>query len=453
NYQKIPQQNFVVNDYAQEIVNASPDVPESFIYNVFSPNQPIPTYYKSFDNIAFGIPNTNPNEYFYIQKKIQPWDGYSSTHVDWSLVKNIQEISPTFAYYNASPGRVYPDFGVPDRFKSCLLINGDSDVWATGNEVTFGIGTTVYYSIYMEEIKDEKQNAGQSLIRIATTLQNANDGIYIPNVGLETQFKNKGLTVKFLSTHKDLSKLDAPRYDNFDPNSLSTANQNANDRGITYSVTGEFTTPITQEINIRMNPLINSSSPYYLPSTYPLINFGLLMNYQSMGRTSTASSTNPLSSYLFDQFAFYDRLEVISLSPLKLKYVNMKFFYNDAVDVKQYNLQYTPPNLTLINANGQCFWGFQCDIIMEEVVDEFIQESLPVEFNQILENVEYIQTANAFNSRKPMQMINPEKCEHIGKVIDRKDCNCPKKWVRECDVHGKTDWKKCMQCKDFKVSE
>ena len=131
----------------------------------------------------------------------------------------------------------------------------------------------------------------------------------------------------------------------------------------------------------------------------------------------------------------------------------MKFFYNDAVDVKQYNLQYTPPNLTLINANGQCFWGFQCDIIMEEVVDEFIEEALPVEFNQILENVEYIQTSNLINSRTPMQMINPEQCDHIGKVIDRKDCNCPKKWVRLCDVHGKTDWKKCMQCKDFKVSE
>ena len=455
NYQKPPQQNFVVNDYVQEIVNASPDVPASFIYNIFSTtnpnypfNQTMPTYYKSFDNIAFGIPNTNPDEYFYIQKKIQPWDGFSSTNVDWSLVKNIQEISPSFVYYNASAGRVYPDFGVPDRFKSCLLINGDADVWATGNEVTFGIGITVYYSIYMEEIKDEKQNAGQSLIRIATTLQNANDGIYIPDVGLETQFKNKGLTVKFLSTHKDLSKLDAPRYDGFDPNSLSTANQNANDRGIAYSVTGAFTTPITQEINIRMNPLISSSSPYYLPSTYPLINFGLLMNYQANSNT-----TSPLSSYLFNQFFFYDRLEIISLSPLKLKYVNMKFVYNDAVDVKQYNLQYTPPNLTLINANGQCFWGFQCDIIMEEVVDEFIEEALPVEFNQILENVEYIQTSNLINSRKPMQMINPEQCEHIGKVIDRKNCNCPKQWVRLCDVHGKTDWKKCMQCKDFKVSE
>ena len=447
NYQKPPQQNFVVNDYTQEIVNASPDIPAtSFISSNFST-----TYYKSFDNIAFGIPNTNPDEYFYIQKKIQPWDGFSSTHVDWSLVKNIQEISPTFAYYNASSGRVYPDFGVPDRFKSCLLINGDADVWATGNEITFGISPTVYYSIYMEEIKDEKQTAGQSLIRIATTLQNANDGIYIPNVGLETQFKNKGLTVKFLSTHKDLSKLDAPRYNGFDPNSLSTANQNANDRGIAYSVTGAFTTPITQEINIRMNPLIYQSEFYpqkYLPSTYPLINFGFLMNYQANSKT-----TAPLSTYIDNQFFFYDRLEVISLSPLILKYVNMKFFYNDAVDVKQYNLQYTPPNLTLINANGQCFWGFQCDIIMEEVVDEFIEEALPVEFNQILENVEYIQTSNLINSRTPMQMINPEQCDHIGKVIDRKDCNCPKKWVRLCDVHGKTDWKKCMQCKDFKVSE
>ena len=455
NYQKPPQQNFVVNDYTQEIVNATPDIPASFINNNFST-----TYYKSFDNIAFGIPNTNPNEYFYIRKQIQkPTFSYSySAHEDWSLVKNIQEIPPTFAYYAASAGRVYPDFGVPDRFKSCLLINGGEDVWATGNEITIFDNVNTFYSIYMEEIKDEKQTAGQSLIRIATTLQNANDGIYIPNAG-STSTYNSSLTVKFLSTHKDLSKLDAPRYDGFDPNSLSTANQNANDRGITYSVTGAFTTPVTQQINIRMNPAIQvpSGGHYFLPSTYPLINFGLLMNYQAYGNTSTNPSyvdpTAPLSTYIDNQFVFYDRLEVISLSPLILKYVNMKFFYNDAVDFKQYNLQYTPPNLTLINANGYCFWGFQCDIIMEEVVDEFIEEALPVEFNQILENVEYIQTSNLMNSRMPMQMIDPEKCDHIGKVIDRKDCNCPKKWVRLCDVHGKTDWKKCMQCKDFKVSE
>jgi hypothetical protein len=467
NYQKPPQQNFAVNDYTQEIVNASPDIPASFVIGNFSTtnsifpfNQTPITYYKSFDNIAFGIPNTNPNEYFYIQKEIQkPTSPYNyQPHEDWSLVKNIQEISPTFAYYSASAGRVYPDFGVPDRFKSCLLINGGEDVWATGNEITILDNANTFYSIYMEEIKDEKQTAGQSLIRIATTLQNANDGIYIPNAG-STSTYNRSLTVKFLSTHKDFSKLDAPRYDVFNPNSLSTANQNANDRGITYSVTGAFTTPVTQQINIRMNPAIQTPSGghFFLPSTYPLINFGLLMNYQAYGNTSTkpsyADPTAPLSTYIDNQFVFYDRLEVISLSPLKLKYVNMKFVYNDAINVKQYNLQYTPPNLTLINANGQCFWGFQCDIIMEEVVDEFIEEALPVEFNQILENVEYIQTSNLMNSRTPMQMINPEQCEHIGKVIDRKDCNCPKKWVRLCDIHGKTDWKKCMQCKDFKVSE
>jgi hypothetical protein len=468
NYQKPPQQNFAVNDYTQEIVNASPAIPASFINGNFSttnPNFPFNqtpiTYYKSFDNIAFGIPNTNPNEYFYIRKQIQKptSPNYYSDHEDWELVKNIQEIYPELTSYTASSGRVYPDFGVPNKFKSCLLINGNQDVWKTGNEVKFGTGTTVYYSIYMEEIKDEKQTAGQSLIRIATTLENANNGVYIPNVGLEAQFKNKSLTVKFLSSYKDFSKLDAPRYDGFNPNSLSTANQNANDRGITYSVTGSFTTPVTQQINIRMNPAIQvpSGGHYFLPSTYPLINFGLLMNYQAYGNTPTkpnyADPTAPLSTYIDNQFVFYDRLEVISLSPLKVKYVNMKFVYNDAINVKQYNLQYTPPNLSLINANGQCFWGFQCDIIMEEVVDEFIQEALPVEFNQILENVEYIQTSNLMNSRKPMEMINPEQCDHIGKVIDRKDCNCPKKWIRLCDVHGKTDWKTCMQCKDFKVSE
>ena len=160
-----------------------------------------------------------------------------------------------------------------------------------------------------------------------------------------------------------------------------------------------------------------------------------------------------------------ENFEIISLSPLKIKYHKMKFdnFHNaDALGNFSnfyYNFSTTNINVTFpwsnveSNLNGALFFGFQCDVIIEEVVDEFIQEALPVEFNQILENVEYIQTSNLMNSRKPMEMINPEQCEHIGKVIDRKDCNCPKKWVRLCDVHGKTDWKNCMQCKDFKMSE
>ena len=137
-----------------------------------------------------------------------------------------------------------------------------------------------------------------------------------------------------------------------------------------------------------------------------------------------------------------------------MNFSNIDSYYNYYYPVPITNINVTFPWSSIeSHLTGALFFGFQCDVIIEEVVNEFIEEALPVEFNEILEGVQYIQTSNLMNSRKPIEMINPENCEHIGKVIDRKDCNCPKKWVRLCDVHGKTDWKKCMQCKDFKVSE
>lgn len=96
-------------------------------------------------------------------------------------------------------------------------------------------------------------------------------------------------------------------------------------------------------------------------------------------------------------------------------------------------------------------FGFMCDITIEEDIDEDQQYSLPASYNQILDFKRNIQTRD--DPLFGLPVINPEICEHIGKVIDRKNCNCPKQWVRLCDVHGKTDWKNCMQCKDFKVSE
>ena len=156
--------------------------------------------------------------------------------------------------------------------------------------------------------------------------------------------------------------------------------------------------------------------------------------------------------YLY--FNGYERIEIVSLSPMKFKYVKSNFQSIYAPGNPFYSISYSSPSSPVVSSfYAERGFGFQCDVTYEEVVDEFIQESLPVEFNQILDNVQYIQTSNLMNSRKPMQMINPDKCEHIGKVIDRKECNCPKKWIRLCDIHGKTDWKNCMQCKDFKMSE
>ena len=489
NYQKIPQLNFYTNDYYNYIVEETPEISSSFFPFI---NQAS----NFFKNIAFAPPTLNQEGEIYLKATQQNKYNFNQ------IVKEIEELDESVeAIYTALPTRTYGDFGVPDRFRNCVLINGDKSVWETGNEIVFsgmllviidggsgytsnptititgGGGTnasayavinsqgelrdivvtnqgsgytsertigvvggggsgaiiedqsfTTYYSIFIEEIKYEKQTAGQSLIRIAETLEDAEAGIYIQNFGFRRSFKSRSLSVKYQHWYKDVSKENAPRYQGFSPNGLDYSNQNADERGFAYSINGEYVdTPYDLEIGLYGDNLAwFNNDPTTGNSVYP---------------------------YLY--LSGYERIEVIALSPMKFKYIKANFesLIAPATNLS-YFVNYIPSGSNIANpiyaVRG---FGFQCDITYEEVVDDFIQESLPVEFNQILENVEYIQTSNLMNSRTPMQMINPEQCEHIGKVIDRKDCNCPKKWVRLCDVHGKTDWKKCITCKDFKVSE
>lgn len=488
-YQKIPQLNFYSYDYIGYVYEATSAIswPSASPYDII--------YAPYFKNVAFAPPTLNQDGVIYL--KATQLNKYSFNQV----VKEIEELDESVeATYTALPTRVYGDFGVPDRFKSCLLINGDKSVWETGNEmvltgislvitnpgsgytstptikITGGGGTDArayavinyqnkltdiviinqgtgytsertieviggggsgaevedrsfikYYSIFMEEIKYEKQTAGQSLIRIAETLEDAEAGIYIENFGFRKNFKNRSLSVKYQHWYKDVSRTNAPRYEEFNPNELDYSNQNADERGISYSINGEYVdTPYNLEIGTWVDDIAwFNNDPVTGKSIYP---------------------------YLY--LSGYERIEVISLSPMKLKYIKANFESFLAPGNVSYTINYKyPTNDSVYQMYAERKFGFQCDITYEEVVDDFIQESLPVEFNQILENVEYIQTSNLMNSRKPMRMINPEQCEHIGKVIDRKDCNCPKQWVRLCDVHGKTDWKNCMQCQDFKMSE
>jgi len=521
NYEKVPQYNMLKYYQALNYFQATPLIGDPFYteeaFNDFMVQMAFTAGYQELQNIAFLPPNVNASNEFFVRKSIGS-DSFTS------IQKNIVPIDPpVLTSYIAKAGRVYPDFGVPDRFKSCLLINGDPDVWETGNEVQFvgldylvtnggsgytslplvtvsnggGTGATAYasisngkvisvtvgskginytsnktvvisggggtgatavdisftpfHSIYMEEIKDEKQTAGQSLIRIATTLENANNGIYIPNVGLETLYKDRSLSVKFLYGFKDVSKENLPRYENVNPNNIDQTNVNADILGASYSTSGNYPTLFNSIFDFSFSVLpsiflysyFTLSIKFSMPATYPNVPI-YLSNFE----------INPDVSEFYKQ-----NFEIISLSPLKIKYPKMNFgnidsYYNSYYPVPITNINVTFPWSSIeSHLTGALFFGFQCDVIIEEVVDEFIEEALPVEFNEILEGVQYIQTSNLMNSRTPMQMINPEQCEHIGKVIDRKNCNCPKKWVRLCDVHGKTDWKKCMQCKDFKVSE
>lgn len=550
NYEKIPQSNMINYDMALRYFQDTPLIGDPFyslaafngtMVGIAFSNDPYNTDnfnsfnynyqyygYKEFENIAFLPPNVNASNEFFVRKGTQSQGFYFT-----SIKKDMVAIDPpVLTSYVAKSGRVYPDFGVPDRFKSCLLINGDASVWQTGNEVKFvgfdykvtnggtgytsvptvtlsdggGTGATAYanisdgkvisvttgskginytsnktvvisggggsgataldvnftpfYSIYMEEIKDEKQTAGQSLIRIATTLDNANAGIYIPNAGLDSKYSGKPLSVKFLYGYKDLSIENLPRYTNVNTNNIDITNINADILGASYSSSIGYPTSFNSKFDFSFST--SGSSGFAYEGRRLVIKFSMPETFPNMPIY--------LENFVFEGSNWYtpdinQNFEIISLSPLKIKYPKMKFdnYHNtDAIfyySTFNFNFPRTNINVTFpwssveSHLTGALFFGFQCDVIIEEVVDEFIEEALPVEFNQILENVEYIQTANAFNARIPMQMIDPEKCEHIGKVIDRKNCNCPKKWVRLCDVHGKTDYKQCMQCKDFKVSE
>ena len=561
NYKKIPQFNMfnynaLLDDYSKtpgiiDVKNPSTNPPSISFPNVFNFTSYIgydvftwgsytgvntgmyPTYSPliaiELNNYEFYPPNINQSNEFIVVNKFPS----TSNNYEFSIIpKDIVAIDPpVLTSYVAKPGRAYPDFGVADRFKSCLLINGDKDVWKTGNEVQFvgldylvtnggsgytsvptvtlsnggGTGASAYatisngrvvsvttynkgkdftsnktvvisggggngatavdisftpfYSIYMEEIKDEKQTAGQTLIRIARTLQDANNGIYIPNVGLETLYKDRSLSVKFLYGWKDVSKENLPRYENVNLNDPVPTNVNADILGASYSKSKEWVNNFNGIFDFKF-------------SNYS----GLNIFFRATNGAAIYNYDNIYFDYYFSYYSFRFSVkpdfEVISLSPLKIKYKNVRFdaegggnnrttsfgAYNPAYkvfnEVPVLNISVQFPFFTdITNLTAISVPGFQCDIVMEEVVDEFIQEALPASFNQILQNVEFIQTSNMMNPRTPMQMIDPEQCEHIGKVIDRKDCNCPKKWVRLCDVHGKTDWKNCMRCKDFKVSE
>lgn len=43
-----------------------------------------------------------------------------------------------------------------------------------------------------------------------------------------------------------------------------------------------------------------------------------------------------------------------------------------------------------------------------------------------------------YTTRKPISTdIRYLECIYLGDIIDRAGCNCPARWIRECDKHGK----------------
>lgn len=54
---------------------------------------------------------------------------------------------------------------------------------------------------------------------------------------------------------------------------------------------------------------------------------------------------------------------------------------------------------------------------------------------------------------KPARVSLPVRgeCFHLGKVTDRLGCNCPRKWVRACALHGTCTPARCQACPDWEA--
>lgn len=570
-YKKIPQENNCIYDAAKEFKSQSPnDIGVGIAGYEFGASTwngfqffSVPLAYGNFyNNTIFIPPDTNQYSTFYVNKYSQRQDVQSNSYVNRknNIVEDVVdyevgefEYRYKIIYFNANStyrsfSRVYDSTQYEEDFSGCILIDAPPEVLQTGNEMKFYNGylpkfleplltNKLYYCIFVREITSSSQPAGRCLVKMARTYQDAIDGKSIFITGPYQNYY-ASFQVKYKYRKKDISLENAPRYLDFKTDNYEANNPKLDALSVDY-ITNEITFDFGE---MRLNAVF-SSAEKALPISfgfvqkdspflgYVISNDAGFLNYQIYG--------DQLGNYYG-----YDYVEYISLSPLKVKYKNVKFYlstinfkYNYAFPfaferqdvsgataqamvgnefpnigviigfaflnggsgytsppavrvlngVRQgvegsftavlgtgsnsdkvvsitindggrdyysplVNIQGPAPQIPLVGTESTGNYGFMCDITIEEDIDEDQQNSLPPDYNQILEFKKSITTDSPF-FKKPMQMINPEQCEHIGKIIDRKDCNCPKKWVRLCDVHGKTDWKQCMQCKDFKVSE
>lgn len=42
------------------------------------------------------------------------------------------------------------------------------------------------------------------------------------------------------------------------------------------------------------------------------------------------------------------------------------------------------------------------------------------------------------------------ECIHLGDVLEKSECNCPGKWIRECDVFGLCTLQQCQTCLEYR---
>lgn len=492
NYRPYKQPNNSVRDTVQYFFSENPD--DKFSYSVFnsymwyrsstiyapSSANIFDTYYEIFyTNFIYAPPDMNQNAEFIIdkngiKKNIQDIEQFvykvytsSLTTKNWpdSFFKNIGN------FY----GRLYTD-KYDEDYKNSIFVSGIEEMWETGNEITistqslnyvplslrpiqFGSTPRKYYCIFVKKISDNSfQNAGSIQIRLANSYDDAINEIPIEikeytDKNVIDDFNSKiNLNVKYKYYKKNVSKYDAPYYSDFKTSDYVIDNPNLDNIGINYTINPDLNSNPYNIGEVFLEAKLINGYPYSFKFYSENVkNFYFIGTIN--GRLPYPSSNPDMNNYIyFDDRPYY---EVESLHPLKFKIKNVLFFsYYLGPGYFNYEFNYESLYGTTINnmyASG--YFGFECDISFEENIDEFHENSLPEEFNKILDMDLFIQTSGVYNSKSPLKMINPEKCTHIGKVIDRKDCNCPKKWIRQCEIHETTDWKKCMSCPNYQPED
>lgn len=447
NYREYYPGNFSLYDGLNYIVNENPldmglfvsltSLLENSYYNY--------NFYQLFNTFVFAPPETNADITFTIDR-----NGFKSNYQQTSLVAKYftSDVYPSnWGKKGSYNSRIY-DSTYSGDYKDSILVNGSSEIWQTGSEITisgniikslWNYRNSTLYCIFVKEIKDEKQKAGQTLIRIASSLQNANNEINLPiDYSTTPSSGDMRLKVKYFTNINDVSKINVPKYSNFNPNDYNYSNTNLENYGFDYT----YQLFNTSLLNGQMNLTLSKSSTQ---DDFPMI-------FKFPAQLGSQSIKADLTNY---------KIELISISPIKYKYKDV-LFSSPFTCVQYYFSYYTPYAADgesypyyqkLIQSVFNSTFGFLADIVFEESIDSHEVHVLPGEFNGISSMEGFIQASSSYQTKIETSYRNPEKCTHIGKVIDRKNCNCPKKWIRQCDIHETTDWKKCMACPNYQPED
>lgn len=439
NYSKIISYQTTTTDYGNFYKSENP-------YDWLAESQYIEKNTNTFIDYVFCPPTKNQNNYFYIQKYGNFWKLKKSyTNIDPEIEKKF--FSGVTAYnkkfsQNEVYGRMYGN-DYSDDYKSSFYIKGTPKIWETGNKIKINapiplnnifLQNRYYYCIFVKNVSENENSIPYCQIRIADTYQKAIDGEYIEikdvdgkSIYARTFNSAIGFEVTYKDNVKENTKDHIPGYFNFYPQEYTITNSNLEKLNIPYTVG-----------NFRQS------------GTYGELSASVDSSFEPSQERFNFTFVNSQNNVVFSKKS-HDYLEVVSFSPLKIILKNCKFSIDTTVNEFKFN--FNIPNVPFSNgSNG--FFGFVCDIVIEEDVDEYTIPSLPNDFNRITSMIDEINTQQPYQDKERKSLfVIPEKCTHIGKVIDRKNCNCPKQWIRQCDVFGTTDWKQCMSCDKFEYED